>query len=100
MRDRTCIIISHRLSTLAGMDRVVVLEEGRIVEDGTHEDLMRRGGLYANLHRLQFKDGAHDSAAPTAEGQSQSENAAESNGSLLRAVTSLLGRIWPGSSAR
>jgi ABC-type multidrug transport system fused ATPase/permease subunit len=53
MREKTVIAIAHRLSTLRAMDRIVVLEEGRIVEDGRHEDLVRRGGVYAGLWNSQ-----------------------------------------------
>ena len=53
MRDKTVIAIAHRLSTLRAMDRIVVLEEGRIVEDGRHEDLVERGGVYAGLWNSQ-----------------------------------------------
>jgi ATP-binding cassette subfamily B protein len=53
MRDKTVIAIAHRLSTLRAMDRIVVLEEGRIVEDGRHEDLVKRGGIYASLWNSQ-----------------------------------------------
>lgn len=53
MRDRTVIAIAHRLSTLRAMDRIVVIEQGRIVEDGSHETLVRRGGVYASLWNSQ-----------------------------------------------
>ncbi len=54
MRGRTTIVIAHRLSTIESADRIVVLSQGHIVEAGTHADLMRAGGMYAGLHRLQF----------------------------------------------
>jgi len=50
---RTVLIIAHRLSAARLADRIVTIEEGRIVEDGTHDELIRRGGRYATLHRAQ-----------------------------------------------
>jgi subfamily B ATP-binding cassette protein HlyB/CyaB len=47
------LIIAHRLSTVRTADRIVTLERGRLVEDGTHETLIKTGGRYASLHRLQ-----------------------------------------------
>ncbi|MGH9374482.1 MAG: ABC transporter ATP-binding protein [Vicinamibacterales bacterium] len=54
MRRRTSIIVSHRVSTVRHADLIVVLDDGRIVEEGRHDDLVRRGGLYAELHRKQL----------------------------------------------
>jgi ATP-binding cassette subfamily B protein len=54
MRARTSIIVSHRVSTVRGADQIVVLEQGRVAEAGTHEALVRRGGLYAELYRKQL----------------------------------------------
>src|SRR5213078_2434503 len=51
---RTTFIIAHRLSTVEQADRIIVLDAGAIVESGTHVELLARGGLYAQLHRLQF----------------------------------------------
>ncbi|MBL8767099.1 MAG: ABC transporter ATP-binding protein [Planctomycetes bacterium] len=54
-RDRTCFLIAHRLSTVMGADRIMVLDHGRIVEAGTHAELLARRGLYAHLHETQFR---------------------------------------------
>jgi len=57
MKGRTSLIIAHRLSTVAHCDRIVVLDRGRVVEQGTQQELLnRRGGLFKRLHRLQFAD--------------------------------------------
>jgi len=55
MRGRTSLVIAHRLSTIERADRIVALEAGRVVEQGTHAELLSRGGLYARLHSLQFR---------------------------------------------
>ncbi|HEX2603855.1 MAG TPA: lipid A export permease/ATP-binding protein MsbA [Oxalicibacterium sp.] len=54
MRGRTTLVIAHRLSTIERADRIVVLVEGEIAEIGSHQELLKQGGVYANLHKLQF----------------------------------------------
>ncbi|SIR03495.1 lipid A export permease/ATP-binding protein MsbA [Solilutibacter tolerans] len=56
MPDRTTLVIAHRLSTIEHADQVLVLDEGRLVEQGTHVELIARDGLYAHLHRMQFRE--------------------------------------------
>jgi ATP-binding cassette, subfamily B, bacterial MsbA len=57
MVGRSTLIIAHRLSTVQRADRLIVLEHGRIVEQGTHAELLRRGGIYARLFQMQWRDG-------------------------------------------
>ncbi len=58
MKDRTTLVIAHRLSTIENADQVVVLEDGRLVEAGTHEELLERGQVYAQLYQTQFSEEA------------------------------------------
>ncbi len=55
MRGRTSIVIAHRLSTVRHADRIIVMDHGRIIEEGTHDTLLARGGHYAELYNTYFR---------------------------------------------
>jgi len=82
LKGRTSIIIAHRLSTVRNADKIVVLEEGRIAEIGTHRELIERGGLYKQLYEMQFRYETPEEAEETAEPQiphpSSSDNDSDS----------------------
>ena len=58
MQGRTTLVIAHRLATVLKADRILVMDQGRIVEEGTHQSLVRHDGIYARLAKLQFETGA------------------------------------------
>jgi subfamily B ATP-binding cassette protein MsbA len=60
MADRTTLVIAHRLSTVENADQIIVLDEGRVVESGTHRELLDLGGHYASLYSMQFSEEAQE----------------------------------------
>jgi ATP-binding cassette subfamily B protein len=60
MQGRTTLVIAHRLATVLKADRILVMDQGRVVEEGTHQSLIRQGGIYAKLAKLQFDVGAEE----------------------------------------
>jgi ATP-binding cassette subfamily B protein len=60
---RTVLIVAHRLSTIRGADRIIVIDQGRVVEEGSHDSLLNRGGLYSSLYRHQFADNSQAALA-------------------------------------
>ena len=61
MVGRTSIIIAHRLSTIKNADRILVMDKGRLAEDGNHEELMEKNGLYAHLYQIQYRNNEEES---------------------------------------
>jgi ABC-type transport system involved in cytochrome bd biosynthesis fused ATPase/permease subunit len=59
MEGRTSFVIAHRLSTIRDADKILVINEGEIIERGTHESLLAKGGFYHNLYMSQFKGSSH-----------------------------------------
>ena len=69
LTGRTSLVIAHRLSTVRDADLVLVIDEGRIVERGTHDALLAEGGLYAELYRTQFRQQASPTNTPDDDGE-------------------------------
>jgi ATP-binding cassette subfamily B protein len=68
MRDRTSLVIAHRLSTVQRASRIIVMHHGELREQGTHQELLQLRGLYYRLYRLQYDTGSSDGAEWTPQG--------------------------------
>jgi subfamily B ATP-binding cassette protein MsbA len=90
MQNRTTVIVAHRLSTIKVADRIAVLDAGRIVELGTHDELMRRNGMYARLYSMQFRDPDAELStmreAGSPDGQTDEDSPAQTQAGLFAAI--------------
>ena len=68
MEQRTSLVIAHRLSTVLAADMILVLDQGRLVEQGTHPELLAMGGLYAHLYETQFRHAREEATALASSG--------------------------------
>lgn len=95
-KGRTTLVIAHRLSTVHGADKIVVMDRGRVVDEGRHEELLARGGVYADLHALQFKTSgpSADKRAQDASAKRRKDSAAARANSGSRDAGTLLSRIF------
>ena len=91
---RTTLVIAHRLSTIRNADKIIVMDRGKVLDEGSHEDLLERGGIYADLYRLQFQDGKTlvDPAPAAALAAHVAEAAAPASSWLYRLSLGMLGR--------
>jgi ABC-type multidrug transport system fused ATPase/permease subunit len=89
-KGRTTLVIAHRLSTIRNAHNIVVMDKGQVVDQGTHDDLLARGGLYADLYRLQYSDGKTitDSRGVAARDARQADNAVSTKDSARLGITS------------
>ncbi|MEO0938611.1 MAG: ABC transporter ATP-binding protein [Pseudomonadota bacterium] len=92
-KGRTTLVIAHRLSTIIGADKIAVMDRGQVVDEGTHEALLARGGIYADLYRLQFQDGKQviDAARAEAIADRWDAGGAAKRGLLARVAARIFG---------